>query len=102
MRQVFRGIAVFLLFFGFAMSVQAQDNPDRRPQKTKKSRKEFAKKGEEREAEALTAQEEGRKRHVKLQDKETRKRMKRSRKKAERYNKHKREPFLRRLFRKRH
>jgi hypothetical protein len=40
------------------------------------------------------------KRHERIQDKKTRKRMKKNRKKAERAKKNKRDPFFQRVFRK--
>ncbi len=68
-------------------------------QKTKKQYKEFKKLQDEREADSEQTTEDGRKRHMKLQDKETRKRMKLQRKRSSRIqrDKHK-DSFFRRLF----
>ncbi|MCA1752425.1 MAG: hypothetical protein ABR572_00925 [Cryomorphaceae bacterium] len=68
-------------------------------QKTKKQYKEFKKLQDDREGEYDKKMEEGRKRHLKLQDKKTQKRMKRQKRKSARIqrNKHK-NSFFRRLF----
>ena len=51
-------------------------------------------------AESEKAKEKALERHKKIQTKETRKRMKESRKKAKRYKDNRKDPFLKRLFRK--
>lgn len=59
----------------------------------------FDRQAEQKKA-AEKAQGEALERHKKIQTKETRKRMKRSEKKARRHKDNRKEPFLKRLFRK--
>lgn len=66
----------------------------------KKQEKRLEKKKEEREKGNEKAKQEGLDRHESIQDKETRKRMKKNKKKANRYNGGKKEPFYKRWFRK--
>jgi len=95
LKIIFR-ILLLVALTNVSITTYAQEKRTR----TKKSIKEFDDKKEERKQAELDAQEAGRKKHIKLQEKEVRKRMKRSAKQAERNRKGKREPFLRRLFRK--
>ena len=67
--------------------------------KTKKSIEKFDDTKEDQESAALRAQEDGRKAHVRLQEKEVRRRMRRSARKAKRQREGKRESFFSRLFR---
>jgi pyruvate/2-oxoacid:ferredoxin oxidoreductase alpha subunit len=67
-------------------------------QSVKKQQKEFFKKEEERKKAEAKAQEEGLKHHMEMQDKATKKRMKKSRKRSERIAANKREPFWKRWF----
>lgn len=66
----------------------------------KKQEKRLEKKKEERDKGNEKAKQEGIDRHESIQDKETRKRMKKNKKKANRYNSGKKEPFYKRWFKK--
>jgi hypothetical protein len=102
----------FLFFFFLSLSVplfsKAQDaqpsvNPIVHGSKEKGEEKDpnqekFDKKKEEQEQQMREAEEKGRRRVLKIQTKEVRKRMKRSKKKARKNNEHKREFFLKKIF----
>jgi Ni/Co efflux regulator RcnB len=64
----------------------------------KKMQDEHFDKQAELKKQADVEREQGLKRHQKIQAKSTQKQMKQTRKKSERYQKNKREPFLKRLF----
>lgn len=64
----------------------------------KKQEKRLEKKKEERAEDNEKAKNEGIKRHESIQDKDTKKRMKKNKKKANRYNNGKKEPFYKRWF----
>lgn len=64
----------------------------------KKMQEEHFDKQAELKKQADVEREQGLKRHQKIQAKSTQKQMKQTRKKSERYQKNKREPFLKRLF----
>jgi Ni/Co efflux regulator RcnB len=65
---------------------------------TKSQKKELMKKQEDRKKDFEIAEEKGRKKHNDLQEKPVRKRMKKSRKAARRYDTGKRKPFFKRIF----
>jgi Flp pilus assembly protein TadB len=64
----------------------------------KKQKKRLEKKKEERAQGNENARQEGIDRHMDIQDKETRKRMKKNKKKANRINSGKKEPFFKKWF----
>lgn len=66
----------------------------------KKQEKRLEKKKEERAEGNEKVKQEGIDRHESIQDKKTRKRMKKNKKKANRYNDGKKEPFYKRWFKK--
>jgi len=88
-------ILVTLLSFAIVQNVDAQKRNKKVP---KNPQKEAMKKEAQREKATAAAEEKGRKRHVKLQDKDVRKRMKRSRKQGRRNDLGKRDPFVKRIF----
>jgi len=59
-------------------------------------------KKKKQEAKALKAEEKGRKQHMKIQSRQTRKMMKKSKHTSKQWNEGKREFFLKRWFRKKH
>jgi hypothetical protein len=102
----FSGKAVWLfvlMFFGILNISRAQESPDinaRSPHPTSSGRKQkqAEKKKVEQKKLAEKAIEKGKKRHEKLQTREVRKRMKKSKHKAAANNAHQREFFLKRWF----
>jgi hypothetical protein len=71
-------------------------------QEGSKSKKKLEEKKEAKEKSSAKVIQEGENFHMKIQTKETRKRMKESRKKADMLNANAREPFYKRWFRKKH
>lgn len=94
-----RKITLYILTLMVAVFSANEAVAQEKRQKTKKQYKEFQKLQDEREGEYDKKVEEGKKRHLKLQDKKTQKRMKRQKRRSERIqrNKHK-HGFFRRLF----
>ena len=93
----------FLLASAFAFSQQIETNalsPKAAVHSSKE--KEALKKKEKQRVKMEKAEAQGRKNHMKLQDKATRKRMRQSRHDANRINSNKKEFFLTRWFRGRH
>ncbi|NEN23977.1 hypothetical protein G3O08_10745 [Cryomorpha ignava] len=90
-------ISLFIFFTVFAASAHAQ-----KPEKQKsveKQRKEFLQLQDDRDAELSKKMGEDREKHVKIQTKETQKRMKKNRKKMRRRKEGKHEKsFFERLF----
>lgn len=78
----------------FAAHAQSADNPT----SIEKRKKELREKEEQRKAEEKAAIEEGKKQHLKIQEKQTRKRMRKSKKHSKKINDHKKDGFLKRLF----
>jgi hypothetical protein len=78
--------------------IQAQENDNNKSQD--KNQIAADKKKKELAEEIRKADEKGRKRHLKMQTKETRKRMKRSKKKSNQLNANKRDPFYKRWYKK--
>ena len=101
-------ILSLLFFILISLNSKAQDaqppvNPVIHGSKEKgeekdKNQEKFDKQKEEQAQKIREAEEKGRKRHLRIQTKETHKRMKKSKKKARKNNEHKNEFFLKKLF----
>jgi len=87
-----------LLYLFLTTAVASSSCTGLKRTKTKKSIETFDEKKEDHSEAELKAEEEGRKRHVKLQEKHVRRRMRKSARKAKRHRENKREPFFKRLF----
>lgn len=88
-----------ILLFAVIMTLPLQVCAQKQKSVKKMQQEHFDRQAEQKAA-AEKAREKALERHEKIQTKETRKRMKRSRKKANRYKDNRKEPFLKRLFRK--
>lgn len=87
------------LFFILVFNLIAVAGFSQKGQSIEKREKELLKKEEQRKAEDAAAIEEGKKNHMKIQTRETKKRMRKSRKKANKVNHNKGGFFLIRLLR---
>lgn len=85
---------VFIVHLGFAQEAPPQQSGNPKS----KSAKKIADKKKEREEEAERSEEKAKKRHMKIQTKETRKRMKKTAKEADRWNKRKGDPWIKKVF----
>jgi Flp pilus assembly protein TadB len=88
----------FLVLTMISMSVVYNPAFSQEGESIKKQQKRLDKKKEERAEGNEKAKQEGIDRHMDNQDKETRKRMKKNKKKANRINSGKKEPFYKRWF----
>ena len=94
-----RRFLVFALILSFSLG-NVSCRKWRIKRKRKRDAREIEKKKREREAEAQAKYEEQVKRHADVQSPETRRRMKKQYRKADRYNNHRKEFFLKRWWRK--
>lgn len=102
-KQILTGL--FLMFFYCLPAVSfSQDVDARSPKPNSGSSQQVKadKKKEKQRKEAEKGIEKGKKRHEKLQTKNTKKMMKKSKKKSKRWNNNQGDPFLKRLFTKKH
>ena len=91
-------IILFLIFFT-ALGASAQEKKPGKQKSVEKQRKEFLQLQDDRDAEFSKKMDEDREKHVKIQTKETQKRMKKNRKKMRRRKDGKHEKsFFERLF----
>ena len=86
-------------FLSFSQDVDARSP---KPNSGSSQQVKADKKKAKQQKEAAKGLEKGIKRHEKLQAKNTKKMMKASKKKSKRWNENKKEPFLKRLFTKKH
>ena len=95
-------ILVFFLFFSFITYGQEIGTNARSPKPAPMSKleKEAVKKKQKKQKKIEKADEKARKDHLKIQTKDVRKRMKKSRKEGNRVNANKQEFFMKRWFRK--
>ncbi len=91
---------LFIAITALGFNLVSNDVYAQEGESIKKQEKRLEKKKEEREKGNEKAKQEGIDRHESIQDKETRKRMKKNKKKANRYNSGKKEPFYKRWFKK--
>lgn len=101
--RVFRIVFFFLFAFSLVLSVLpvlGQEQGTTAPTPVNKKQKKADKKKEKQKVSSQKIIDDGIKRHNKIQTKEVQKRMKESRKKADRNNHNRREPFYKRWFRK--
>lgn len=88
-------IKILIIFSVTLISIQSYAQ---KPQSVEKRKKELIEKEEQRKAEEQQAIKEMQENHMAIQTKDTRKRMRKSKKKAKRANDHKKGFILRRLF----
>lgn len=100
-KNVWRWIALMVLLVGLlSTDVNAQRDRSQNPKKQAKEQRDLRKAREDKIEGEMNARA---KKHADIQDRKTRKRMKRTRRKSERHMKRgNSESFFRRLFRKRH
>lgn len=89
---------LFLLVAGIGSATFAQDEPAAQPKE--RTREDALKEGEAKSKAFDDKMEEGRKQHVKRQDKATQKRMKKNLRRAEKHSWGKEVPWYKRWFRK--
>jgi hypothetical protein len=90
------------VMFTFTVSAQDIDAHSPKPGGGSVQQRKADKKKEEQKKKSEKAVEKGKKRHMKIQAKNTKKMMKKSKHKSEQWNNNKGDSFFQRLFRKKH
>ena len=94
MKPYLKTLIIFVLFL-FPIFVQAQPE---KIKSTNQQKKELAARQEQRKRDDLAVEDQLKKQHIKNQERQTLKRMRKSKRKAKRNNLHRREFFLKRWF----